>query len=93
MVLFVSMSAYFLAQTMYFQAGLGWSVLKAGLVGVPFAVTTAAFAGFGVDGAGAEDRPRVLQYGAGVLAAGVRPGDAVHVGVGRHARSGCSCRG
>ena len=48
MVLFVSMSAYFLAQTVYFQAGLGWSVLKAGLVAVPFAFTTAAFAGFGV---------------------------------------------
>ena len=55
-VLFISMSAYFLAQTVYLQAGLGWSVLKAGLVGVPFAFTTAAFAGFGVTVLAPQDR-------------------------------------
>lgn len=70
-VLFISMSAYFLAQTVYFQAGLGWSVLKAGLVGVPFAFTTAAFAGFGVTVLAPKIGRKVLQYGAGVLAAGV----------------------
>ncbi len=70
MVLFVSMSAYFLGQTVYFQAGLGWSVLKAGLVGIPFAVTTAAFAGFGVTVLAPKIGRRVLQYGAGVLAVG-----------------------
>jgi EmrB/QacA subfamily drug resistance transporter len=80
MVLFVSMSAYFLAQTVYFQAGLGWSVLKAGLVGVPFAFTTAAFAGFGVTVLAPKIGRRVLQYGAGVLAAGVAvQAMAVHV--------------
>jgi len=71
MVLFVSMSAYFLSQTVYFQAGLGWSVLKAGLVGIPFAVTTAAFAGFGVTVLAPRIGRRVLQYGAAVLALGV----------------------
>ena len=70
MVLFVSMSAYFLAQTIWFQAGLGWSVLKAGLVGVPFAVTTAVFAGFGVTVLAPRIGRRVLQLGAVVLAAG-----------------------
>jgi EmrB/QacA subfamily drug resistance transporter len=80
MVLFVSMSAYFLAQTVYFQAGLGWSVLKAGLVGVPFAFTTAAFAGFGVTVLAPKIGRKVLQYGAGVLAAGVAiQAMAVHV--------------
>ncbi|HEX6151340.1 MFS transporter [Nocardioides sp.] len=71
MVLFISMAAYFLAQTIYFQAGLGWSVLKAGLLGVPFAFTTAAFAGFGVTVLAPKIGRKVLQYGAGVLAAGV----------------------
>jgi hypothetical protein len=33
-LLFVSTGAYFLAQTIYL-AGLGWSVLKAGLAGIP----------------------------------------------------------
>ncbi len=71
MVLFVSMAAYFLAQTVYFQAGLGWSVLKAGLVSVPFAVTTAVFAGYGVTVLAPRIGRRVLQHGAGVLALGV----------------------
>jgi MFS family permease len=80
MVLFVSMSAYFLAQTVYFQAGLGWSVLKAGLVGVPIAYTTAAFAGFGVTVLAPKIGRKVLQYGAVVLAAGVAiQATAVHV--------------
>ena len=69
-VLFVSMSAYFLAQTIWFQAGLGWSVLKAGLVGVPFAVTTAVCAGVGVAVLAPRIGRRVLQLGAVVLGAG-----------------------
>ncbi|MGZ5405088.1 MAG: MFS transporter [Nocardioides sp.] len=71
MVLFVSMAAYFLGQTVYFQAGLGWSVLKAGLVAIPFAVTTAVFAGFGVTVLAPRIGRRVLQHGAVVLALGV----------------------
>jgi EmrB/QacA subfamily drug resistance transporter len=69
-VLFVSMSAYFLAQTIWFQAGLDWSVLKAGLVSVPFAVTTAVCAGVGVTVLAPRIGRRVLQLGAVVLAAG-----------------------
>ena len=70
MLLFVSMGAYFLAQTIYLQAGLGWSVLKAGLTGIPFAVTTAAMAGVGVVVLAPRIGRRVLQLGALVLAAG-----------------------
>ena len=69
--LFVSMPAYFLAQTLYFQIGLGWSVLKSGLVGVPFAVVTSVCAGVGVTVLAQRIGRRVLQYGAVVLAAGV----------------------
>ena len=69
-VLFVSMSAYFLAQTIWFQTGLHWSVLKAGLVGLPFAVTTAVCAGVGVTVLAPRMGRRVLQLGATVLAAG-----------------------
>ena len=70
LLLFVSMGAYFLAQTIYLQAGLGWSVLKAGLTGIPFAVTTAAMAGFGVVVLAPKIGRRVLQLGALTLAAG-----------------------
>ncbi|CCH69622.1 putative transmembrane efflux protein [Phycicoccus elongatus Lp2] len=69
-VLFLAMSAYFLCQTIYLQAGLGWSVLKAGLVGVPFAVTTAVMAGFGVVVLAPRIGRRVLQLGALTWAAG-----------------------
>ncbi len=70
LLLFVSMGAYFLAQTIYLQAGLGWSVLKAGLTGIPFAVTTAAMAGYGVVVLAPRIGRKVLQIGALVLAAG-----------------------
>ena len=70
LVLFVSMAAYFLAQTVYVQAGLGWSVLKAGLVSVPFALTTAVFAGVGVTVIAPRIGRRVMSLGAGVLAVG-----------------------
>ena len=82
LVLFVSMAAYFLAQTVYFQAGLGWSVLKAGLVSVPFAVATAVFAGYGVTVLAARIGRRVLQRGAAVLALGLALQAAVVHGAG-----------
>jgi EmrB/QacA subfamily drug resistance transporter len=69
-VLFWAMAAYFLAQTIYLQAGLGWSVLQAGLASVPFAVTTAVCAGVGVTVLAPRIGRRVLQHGAAVLAAG-----------------------
>lgn len=70
-LLFMGISSYFLGQTIYLQAGLGWSVLKAGLIGVPFAVTTAAMAGYGVTVLAARIGRRVLQIGAVVMAAGL----------------------
>jgi hypothetical protein len=46
-VLFMAMSSYFLCRTIYLQAGLGWSVLRARLAAVSFALTTTVFAGVG----------------------------------------------
>ncbi|MGO4343585.1 MFS transporter [Pedococcus sp. 2YAF34] len=69
-LLFVAMSSYFLCQTIYLQAGLGWSVLKAGLAGVPFALTTTVFAGVGVAVLAPRIGRRVLQIGALTWAAG-----------------------
>jgi MFS family permease len=69
-LLFMAMSSYFLCQTIYLQAGLGWSVLKAGLAGVPFALTTTVFAGIGVAVLAPRIGRRVLQIGALTWAAG-----------------------
>lgn len=69
-VMFVGLSAYFVAITVYLQAGLGWSVLKAGLANLPFALTTAVMAGVSVGVIAPRIGRRVLQIGAGVLAAG-----------------------
>lgn len=75
-----ALAAYFLAQTIYFQAGLGWSVLKAGLVGVPFAVATSVAAGLGVTVLAARIGRVVLQLGALVMTAGLGAmAYAVHV--------------
>ena len=69
-LLFLAMSSYFLCQTVYLQAGLGWSVLRAGLAGVPFALTTTVFAGVGVAVLAPRIGRRVLQVGALTWAAG-----------------------
>ena len=69
-VLFMAMASYFLCQTIYLQAGLGWSVLKAGLAGMPFALTTTVFAGVGVAVLAPKIGRRVLQIGALTWAAG-----------------------
>jgi MFS family permease len=75
----MAMASYFLCQTIYLQAGLGWSVLKAGLAGVPFALTTTVFAGVGVAVLAPKIGRRVLQIGALTWAAGaVVLGFAVH---------------
>ena len=55
-LLFVAMGATFLCQTVYLQAGLGWTVLHAGLAGLPFAVATSVFAGVGMAVLGPADR-------------------------------------
>ncbi len=69
-LLFVAMSTYFVAMTIYLQAGLGWSVLEAGLVNLPFALTTAVAAGVGVGVLAPRFGRRVLQVGAVVAALG-----------------------
>jgi EmrB/QacA subfamily drug resistance transporter len=69
-LLFMAMASYFLCQTIYLQAGLGWSVLKAGLAGVPFALTTTVFAGVGVAVLAPKIGRRALQIGALTWAAG-----------------------
>jgi EmrB/QacA subfamily drug resistance transporter len=69
-LLFMAMGSYFLCQTIYLQAGLGWSVLKAGLSGVPFALTTTVFAGVGVAVLAPRIGRTVLQIGALTWAVG-----------------------
>ncbi len=69
-LLFVAMGATFLCQTVYLQAGLGWTVLHAGLAGLPFAVATAGFAGIGMAVLVPRIGTRVLQIGAVVWAIG-----------------------
>jgi EmrB/QacA subfamily drug resistance transporter len=69
-LLFMAMGSYFLCQTIYLQAGLGWSVLKAGLSGIPFALTTTVFAGVGVAVLAPKIGRKVLQIGALTWAVG-----------------------
>ena len=69
-LLFVAMGATFLCQTVYLQAGLGWTVLHAGLAGLPFAVATSVFAGVGMAVLVPRIGTRVLQVGAIVWALG-----------------------
>jgi hypothetical protein len=69
-LLFVAMGATFLCQTVYLQAGLGWTVLHAGLAGLPFAVATSVFAAVGMAVLVPRIGTRVLQVGAIVWAAG-----------------------
>ncbi|WP_082553470.1 MFS transporter [Phycicoccus sp. Root101] len=68
--MFAAMGALFIAQTIYFQAGLGWSVLKAGLAGLPFALTTTVTAGLGVAVLGPRIGRRVLMLGGATWAVG-----------------------
>jgi MFS transporter len=69
-ILFVAMGAVFLCQTVYLQAGLGWTVLHAGLAGMPFAVATTISAGIGMAVLVPRIGTRVLPIGALVWAAG-----------------------
>jgi EmrB/QacA subfamily drug resistance transporter len=69
-LLFVAMGATFLCQTVYLQAGLGWSVLHAGLAGLPFALATSLFAGIGMAVLVPRIGTRVIRLGALGWAAG-----------------------
>lgn len=70
-LLFVASSGYFLAGTLYFQAGLGWSVLAAGLVNIPFAVVCTVTAGVGAAVLAPRIGRQVLVLGAAVMALGL----------------------
>lgn len=62
---------FFLVWTLYMQVGLGWSVLKAGLAGLPFSIAVAAAAGISVGLLVPKFGRKVLQAGALTMAAGM----------------------
>jgi EmrB/QacA subfamily drug resistance transporter len=66
----VVMGIFFLVWTLYMQMGLGWSPLRAGLTGAPFAVAVAVAAGISVQLLVPRFGRRVIQAGALVMLAG-----------------------
>ena len=62
---------FFLIWTLYLQVGLGWSVLHAGLTGLPFSIATAAAAGMSVQLLVPRFGRKVLQAGALIMALGM----------------------
>lgn len=62
---------FFLTWTLYMQLGLGWSVLRAGLTGVPFSIGVSFAAGISVQRLVPRFGRKVLQAGALTMAAGV----------------------
>ncbi|MFJ9659729.1 MFS transporter [Streptomyces griseoflavus] len=67
----IGLGIFFLVWTLYMQVGLGWSVLRAGLTGVPFSVAVSVAAGMSVQLLVPRFGRKVLQAGALVMAAGV----------------------
>ncbi|MFF9202828.1 MFS transporter [Streptomyces sp. NPDC014986] len=67
----VVLGVFFLVWTLYMQIGLGWSLLRAGLTGVPFSLAVSAAAGMSVQLLVPRYGRKVLQAGALVMAAGV----------------------
>ncbi|WPO73205.1 MFS transporter [Streptomyces sp. KN37] len=67
----VVMGVFFLVWTMYMQAGLGWSELRAGLTGVPFSIAVSVAAGLSVQKLVPRFGRKVLQTGALTMAAGL----------------------
>ncbi|WP_433756910.1 MFS transporter [Nocardia sp. CA-135398] len=63
LLFWIALGGYFLVWTLYLQAGLGWTPLRAGLSASPFAVAAAA-------GAGTSVQVFVPRYGRMVLFAG-----------------------
>ncbi|MEU5980357.1 MFS transporter [Streptomyces sp. NPDC047315] len=62
---------FFFIWTLYMQVGLGWSVMRAGLTGLPFSVATSIFAGISVQQLVPKYGRKVLQAGALVMGAGM----------------------
>ncbi|MEU9787680.1 MFS transporter [Streptomyces phaeochromogenes] len=67
----VGLGIFFLVWTLYMQVGLGWSVLRAGLTGVPFSIAVSVAAGMSVQMLVPRFGRKVLQAGALTMAAGV----------------------
>lgn len=62
---------FFLVWTLYMQVGLGWSVLRAGLTGIPFSIATTIAAGMSVQALVPRFGRKVLQAGALVMGSGM----------------------
>ncbi|MFI1357416.1 MFS transporter [Streptomyces sp. NPDC020898] len=67
----VGLGIFFLVWTLYMQYGLGWSVLRAGLTGVPFSIAVSVAAGMSVQKLVPRFGRKVLQAGALVMGLGV----------------------
>ncbi|MGZ9931468.1 MFS transporter [Streptomyces sp. NC-S4] len=67
----IATGIFFLVWTMYMQMGLGWSVLRAGLTGIPFSIAVSVAAGLSVEKLVPRFGRKVLQAGALVMAAGL----------------------
>ncbi|SDL06573.1 MFS transporter [Streptomyces indicus] len=65
------MGIFFLVWTLYMQTGLGWSVLKAGLTGIPFSIAVSFAAGISVQKLVPVFGRKVLQAGALTMVVGV----------------------
>jgi EmrB/QacA subfamily drug resistance transporter len=71
LVFFAVMGSYFLVFTLFLQQGLGYSVLRAGLTGLPWSVSTPLFAGIGAAVLTPKFGRAVLAAGALIMAAGI----------------------
>ncbi|MFJ5519767.1 MFS transporter [Streptomyces griseoluteus] len=67
----VALGVFFLVWTLYMQIGLGWSVLRAGLTGVPFSLAVSTAAALSVQFLVPRFGRRVLQAGALTMGLGV----------------------
>ncbi|MFJ3597873.1 MULTISPECIES: MFS transporter [unclassified Streptomyces] len=67
----VGLGVFFLVWTLYMQMGLGWSVLRAGVTGVPFSVAVSVAAGISVQKLVPRFGRKVLQAGALLMIAGL----------------------
>ncbi|MFJ4603010.1 MULTISPECIES: MFS transporter [Streptomyces] len=67
----VALGIFFLVWTLYMQIGLGWSVLRAGLTGVPFSLAVSTAAALSVQFLVPRFGRKVLQAGALTMGLGV----------------------
>ncbi|MFI8349848.1 MFS transporter [Streptomyces sp. NPDC085596] len=67
----VALGVFFLVWTLYMQIGLGWSVLRAGLTGVPFSLAVSTAAALSVQFLVPRFGRKVLQTGALTMGLGV----------------------